>query len=64
MKKSTMRGWGFVAIALAAIGSVTSYSVVRAGGVDGATYLIVNIALAVTGGVLLVLAARDRSEQN
>ncbi|MFB8188830.1 hypothetical protein ACFC14_05850 [Microbacterium sp. NPDC055988] len=64
MKTSTIRGWGFVAIGLAAIGSVTSYSVVRAGGMDGATYLIVNIALAVTGVVLLGLAARGRSKRN
>lgn len=59
MKKSTRRVWGFVAIGLATIGSVASYSVVRAGGVDGAIYLIVNIALVITGVVLLVLAARS-----
>ncbi len=59
MKKSTIRVWGFVAIGLAAIGSVASFSVVRAGGVDGAVYLIVNIALVITGLVLLVMAARS-----
>lgn len=59
MKKSTLRGWGFVAISLAAVGSVASYSVVRAGGIDGAVYLIVNIALAVTGVVLLSRASKQ-----
>lgn len=63
MKKSTLRGWGFVAISLAAVGSVASYSVVRAGGIDGAVYLIVNIALAVTGVVLLSRASKQ-SHQN
>lgn len=58
MKKSTMRVLGFVAIGLAVIGSVASLSVVRAGSVDGAVYLIVNIALVVAGAVLLLLAAR------
>ena len=63
MKNSTLRGWGFVAISLAAVGSVASYSVVRAGGIDGAVYLIVNIALAVTGVVLLSRASKQ-SHQN
>lgn len=58
-KKPTMRVWGFVAIGLAAIGSVASFSVVRAGGVYGAVYLIVNVVLVVAGAVLLVLAARS-----
>ena len=63
MKKSTIRVWGFVTIGLAAIGSVTSFSVVRAGGIEGVTYLTVNIALVITGVVLQVLAARS-AERN
>lgn len=63
-RTSALRIFGFTAIALAGIGSLTSFSVVRAGGAEGATYLIVNIALTVTGVILLVLAARRRPERN
>ncbi|WP_270366616.1 hypothetical protein [Microbacterium algeriense] len=58
-RTSALRIGGFVAIVLAAIGTLASFSVVRAGGVDGAVYLVVNIALAIAGVVLLVLAARS-----
>lgn len=64
MRASAMRILGLTAIALAVIGSVTSFSVVRAGGADGAVYLIVNIALTVIGVILLVLAARSWPRRN
>lgn len=63
-RTSALRIFGFAAIALAVAGSLASFSVVRAGGADGAVYLIVNIALTVTGVVLLALAARRRPERN
>ncbi len=52
---------GFVCLALAVVGTVASFSVVRAGGADGAVYLGVNILLALLGIVLLVIRARRRS---
>ncbi|WP_431867529.1 hypothetical protein [Microbacterium paraoxydans] len=51
---------GFVCLALAVVGTVASFSVVRAGGADGAVYLAVNILLALLGIVLLVIGARRR----
>lgn len=60
-RTSTLRALGFASIALAVIGSVASFSVMRGGGEDGAVYLTVNIVLAVLGLVLLFLAARGRS---
>ena len=51
---------GTIAICLAIVGSVTSISVVRAGGADGAVHLSVNVLLAVLGVVLLFVASRRR----
>ncbi|WP_312674079.1 hypothetical protein [Microbacterium sp.] len=51
---------GFVCLALAVVGTVASFSVVRAGGADGAVYLGVNILLALLGIVLLLIGARRR----
>jgi predicted membrane channel-forming protein YqfA (hemolysin III family) len=62
-KAPMLRIFGFTAIALAVIGSLTSLSVVRAGGTDGAVYLTVNIAVAVVGAILLLLASRGRQAQ-
>lgn len=57
-KAGTLRIVAFVCLALAVIGTVASFSVVRAGGADGAVYLGVNILLAVLGIVLLIVGAR------
>lgn len=62
-KAPMLRIVGFTAIALAVIGSLTSLSVVRAGGTDGAVYLTANIAVAVVGAILLLLASRGRQAQ-
>ena len=59
-KQSKLRLVGSISIALAAIGSLTSISVVRAGGADGAVYLGVNITLADLGAALLLFASRGR----
>ncbi|MCK2035337.1 hypothetical protein KZC51_04230 [Microbacterium sp. SSW1-49] len=60
-KPSALRIIGLTAIALAVAGSLTSLSVVRAGGTDGAVYLTVNIALTVVGVVLLLLAKKENT---
>lgn len=59
-KTGMLRILGLACLALAVIGAVASFSVVRAGGADGAVYLGVNILLAVLGIVLLVIGARRR----
>ncbi len=47
---------GVVSLCLAVAGSLASLSVVRAGGPDGAVYLIVNVTLAALGIALLLIA--------
>lgn len=61
-RTSTLRFIGVLSIALAVIGSLTSFSAVLRGGPDGAAYLIVNITLVVLGAVLLWVAARGRRD--
>lgn len=53
-----------IAIVLAAIGAITSVSVVRAGGVEGGVYLTVNILLAAVGVALLVIGLRRRAAKS
>lgn len=59
-ERVTLISGGALALLLAAIGSVTSFSVVSAGSADGGRYLTVNIGLGVLGMVLLLTAWRRR----
>jgi hypothetical protein len=52
---------GSAALLLAGIGTLSSISVMVAGGTEGLVYLIVNATLAVLGVVFLFLAARRTS---
>ena len=59
-ERGTLVVGGILSICLSAVGSVTSWSVVHAGGPDGAPYLVVNAGLGVLGLGLLFLAWRRR----
>lgn len=54
---------GTLSLCVAVVGSVTSWSVVQAGGTDGVAYLVVNAGLCALGISLLVMAWRRRRQE-
>ncbi|QAV70487.1 hypothetical protein ESZ53_08570 [Salinibacterium sp. UTAS2018] len=54
---------GLVAVFVALAGTVVSYSVVIAGGTEGFIYFLVNISLALTGVILVVVGSRPSQSE-
>ncbi|MBH0022975.1 hypothetical protein [Salinibacterium sp. SWN248] len=55
---------GLVTVFLALAGTLSSFSVVSAGGTEGFIYFLVNISLALTGVILVVVGARRAQSES